>query len=200
MQLRAVTPGLKRTQQSSRESHKASEPRNAKTRRSRDIPRCRRQHVRHRHARGRRSAEVEDLFMLEQIASEAERSHDRPLARKHRSAWVRPTRSKPMMHGREKSDPAIVAARPANEVGEEPAEELAEPRAGAEGKTGQPDTTRAQNRIGVAQGLDRIRKAAKNKETRFTSLLHHVSVALLDEAFWLLLCVVVAGFVGLFWR
>ena len=105
-----------------------------------------------------------------------------------------------MMHGREKSDPAIVAARPANEVGEEPAEELAEPRAGAEGKTGQPDTTRAQNRIGVAQGLDRIRKAAKNKETRFTSLLHHVSVALLDEAYRSLKRDAAAGIDGLTWR
>src|ERR1700687_2585183 len=43
---------------------------------------------------------------------------------------------KPMMHGREKSDPAIVAVKPANNA-ERSAAEPAEPRAGAEGNVGQ---------------------------------------------------------------
>ena len=37
-----------------------------------------------------------------------------------------------MMHGREKSDPAIVAVKPANKV-ERSAAELVEPRVGTEG-------------------------------------------------------------------
>src|SRR6266567_4696801 len=43
---------------------------------------------------------------------------------------------KPMMHGRGKSDPAIVAGKPANKV-EPSTAEPAEPRAGTEGNAGQ---------------------------------------------------------------
>ncbi|MBI3676220.1 MAG: group II intron reverse transcriptase/maturase [Proteobacteria bacterium] len=88
-----------------------------------------------------------------------------------------------MMHGREKSDPAVVAEKPKNEAAEEAAKETVEPRAGAKGNAMQPDTRRVQNRTSVAQGLDRIRQAAKREGVKFTSLLHHVSIALLSEAF-----------------
>jgi hypothetical protein len=54
-----------------------------------------------------------------------------------------------MTHGREKSDPAIVATKPANEA-ERSAEELAEPRAGAEGNAGQQSTRRTQCRVSVS--------------------------------------------------
>src|SRR4051812_12397447 len=61
-----------------------------------------------------------------------------------------------MMHGREKSDLAIGAAKPANNDGR-PSAELVERRAGAEGNAGQDRTRRAQNRASVSQGLDRVR-------------------------------------------
>src|SRR3954471_21816970 len=61
-----------------------------------------------------------------------------------------------MMHGREKSDLAIGAAKPANNDGR-PSAELVEQRAGAEGNAGQDRTRRAQNRASVSQGLDRVR-------------------------------------------
>ena len=64
-----------------------------------------------------------------------------------------------MMHGREKSDPAIVAAKPANKVGQ-PAAEPVERRAGAEGNVGQQRTRRAQDRESVSQALERVRRAA----------------------------------------
>ena len=64
-----------------------------------------------------------------------------------------------MMHGREKSDPAIVARKPANKAGR-PAAEPVERRAGAEGNAGQQSTRRAQDRESVSQGLDRVRHAA----------------------------------------
>ncbi len=57
-----------------------------------------------------------------------------------------------MMHGREKSDPAIVAEKPPNKVGS-PAAEGVEPRAGAEGNARQQSTRRAQNRESVSQAL-----------------------------------------------
>jgi len=50
-----------------------------------------------------------------------------------------------MMHGREKSGPAVVAVKRANKA-ERPAAESVEPRAGAEGNTSQQSTRRAQYR------------------------------------------------------
>ena len=49
------------------------------------------------------------------------------------------------MHGHEKSDPAIVATKPANKDGQ-PAAERVERRAGTEGNADQRNTHRAQNR------------------------------------------------------
>jgi hypothetical protein len=64
-----------------------------------------------------------------------------------------------MMHGREKSDPAIVAMKPSNEAGV-PVEEMVERRAGAKGNADQQRTLRTQGRASVDQGLGRIRQAA----------------------------------------
>ena len=63
------------------------------------------------------------------------------------------------MHGREKSDLAIVAVKPTNKAGQ-PAAELVEPRARAKGKADQQSTHRAQNRARVFQTLERIRQDA----------------------------------------
>ena len=88
-----------------------------------------------------------------------------------------------MMHEGEKSDPAIVAVKPANGAGR-PAEELVEPRAGAEENAGQGGTHRTPSRQGASHGLDRVRQAARlMKEERFTALLHHVDVDLLGTAY-----------------
>lgn len=58
-----------------------------------------------------------------------------------------------MMHGREKSDPAIVAMKPANKAASAAAE-LVERRAGAEGNARQQSTRRTQTRTRVTQALD----------------------------------------------
>ena len=91
-----------------------------------------------------------------------------------------------MMHGREKSDSAIVAMKPANKAGQ-PAAEQAERRVEAEGNMAESRTRRTPSRESVLQGLDRVRQAAKaKKKERVTALLHHVSVDLLKEAYsWL---------------
>ena len=90
------------------------------------------------------------------------------------------------MNGDKKSDPTIGAAKAANNAGH-PAAERLEPRAGAEGKARQPHTGRAQNRETVSPGLARLREAAtERKGERFTTLLHHVDTALLEQAYhWL---------------
>jgi RNA-directed DNA polymerase len=98
-----------------------------------------------------------------------------------------------MMHGREKSDPEVVAIRskacgpgrekPANKV-VPTAAELVERRAGTKGNAGQQSTLRAQDRVGVSQALDRIRQAARqNKKERFTALFHHINPETLRLAF-----------------
>jgi RNA-directed DNA polymerase len=105
-----------------------------------------------------------------------------------------------MMHAREKSDLAIVAAKPANEA-ERSVLESAEPRAGAKGNAGQQSTGRAQSRGTVSQALERIRQAARERRTeRFTALLHHISPELLAEAFDELKEDAAAGVDGLTWR
>src|SRR5580700_823754 len=88
-----------------------------------------------------------------------------------------------MMYDHEKSDPAIVAVKPTNKAGQ-PAAELVEPRAGAEGNVSQQSTGRAQYRGTVSQALDRIRQVAgQRKKEKFTALFHHVSIDHLAEAF-----------------
>ena len=65
-----------------------------------------------------------------------------------------------MMHGREKSDSAIVAGKPTNKVVPTAAEPV-ERRVGAKGKANQQSTDRAQNRATVSQALERVRRAAR---------------------------------------
>ena len=105
-----------------------------------------------------------------------------------------------MMHGRGKSDPNIVAVKPANNA-EQSAAELVEPRAGTKGKAGQQSTCRAQDRESVSQALERIRIAARQRrKERFTSLFHHISIELLGIAFSELRRDAAAGIDGLTWQ
>ena len=115
-----------------------------------------------------------------------------------------------MMHGRGKSDSAIVAAKPANKadlptaeqfVVETAAAEPAEQRVGTEGNVNQQSTHRAQSRESVSQALERIRKVARErKKEKFTALLHHISIDLLGEAFFELKKDATPGIDGLTWR
>ena len=105
-----------------------------------------------------------------------------------------------MMHGREKSDPAIVAGKPANKAVPTAAESV-EPRVGTKGNANQQSTDRAQNRATATQALERIRKVAKErKKEKFTALLHHINIDLLDEVFYELKEDAAAGVDGLTWR
>ena len=63
------------------------------------------------------------------------------------------------MNEHEKSDPIVVAMKPANKAGR-PVAEPVERRVGAKGNAGQHNTRRAQNRESVAQALARVRQAA----------------------------------------
>src|SRR5215475_5116016 len=98
-----------------------------------------------------------------------------------------------MMNGPEKSDSAIVATKLANKAqpsaersaGEPYAAEPVERRAGTKGNADQQSTRRTQSRESVSQALERIRKVARErKKERFTALFHHISIDLLEEAFY----------------
>jgi RNA-directed DNA polymerase len=104
-----------------------------------------------------------------------------------------------MMHGREKSDSAIVAVKPTNKAVPTAAEPV-EPRAGAKGNARQQSTHRTQGRERVAQALGRVRQAARQrKKERFTALLHHISIDCLRMAFFALKRDAASGVDGLTW-
>jgi RNA-directed DNA polymerase len=104
------------------------------------------------------------------------------------------------MHGREKSDPAIVARNPTNKA-ERSAAEAVERRAGAEGNVGRHSTRRAQDRENVSQALNRVRQVARQrKKERFTTLLHHISIDLLRLAFFELKRDAAPGVDGVRWQ
>jgi RNA-directed DNA polymerase len=104
-----------------------------------------------------------------------------------------------MMHGHEKSDSAIVAVKPTNKAVPTAAEPV-EPRAGAKGSARQQSTHRTQGRERVAQALERVRQAARQrKKERFTALLHHISIDCLRTAFFALKRDAASGVDGLTW-
>src|SRR6516164_5228346 len=104
------------------------------------------------------------------------------------------------MNGRERSDPAVVATKPPNAAGR-PAAEVVEQRAGAEGNANQQRTLRAQDRVSVTQRLARVRQVAREKKKeRFTTLLHHISPALLRLSFFALKRDAAPGVDGMTWR
>src|ERR1041385_3844770 len=105
-----------------------------------------------------------------------------------------------MMHGPEKSDPAIVATKLANKA-EQSAAEPVERRAGTRGNGSRQSTSRTQSRTSVSQALERIRKVARErKKERFTALVHHINTELLEEAFFELSQNAAPGVDRLTWR
>src|ERR1700747_3103950 len=114
-----------------------------------------------------------------------------------------------MMNGPEKSDSAIVATKLVNKAqpsaersaGEPYAAEPVERRAGTKGNAGQQSTRRTQSRGSVSQALERIRKVARErKKEKFTALLHHINIDLLEEAFFELKANAAPGVDRLTWK
>src|SRR6516225_7817012 len=136
------------------------EPRKKEFCGGRDARNRRRQHVRHHYARCRRSAEVEGPITSERSASEPERSHVWPQAAEPTGPHREGEEPKPMMHGHEKSDSAIVAMKPPNKAGR-PATEAVERRAEAKENANRCHTCRTQCRESVSQVPERERKAAR---------------------------------------
>jgi RNA-directed DNA polymerase len=103
------------------------------------------------------------------------------------------------MHEWEKSDPAIVAAKPANKP-EPSGAEWVERRAGAKENASEDGTHRTPRRIDVSPGLARVRRVAKGlKKEKFTALLHHVDTDLLRMAYHALKREAASGVDGVTW-
>ena len=104
-----------------------------------------------------------------------------------------------MTNGSEKSDPAIVAMKPANNVPAGSAEP-GERRAGPKDNPGSQSSRRAQKRGSESQAADRIRQAAmRNPGERLVALLHHITIDALRDAFNLLRVDAAAGVDGVTW-
>jgi RNA-directed DNA polymerase len=158
------------------------------------------QHEQYRYARHCHPAGVEEHITRKRIASEAGRSRVWPSPDDAGGPHREGEEPKPMMHGRGKSDAAIVAGKPTNKA-ERSAAEPVEPRAATKGNASQQSTGRMQNRETVTQALERIRQAARQRrKEQFTALLHHVSIAHLGMAFFELKKNAAPGTDGLTWR
>src|SRR6204780_551712 len=102
-------------------------------------------------------------------------------------------------HISEESDSGTVPMNQSNKD-EKLLAEIEEGRPLIEENTLQPNTRSTQSEARVSQGLAGVRKAAReNKEMRFTSLLHHVSVDLLRASFHSLKRQAAPGVDGVTW-
>ena len=101
------------------------------------------------------------------------------------------------MNVQEKSDCAVVPVNQPNKEGQ-PSAEAGEGRAQTEENIVQSHMRPTQSGKRMSQGLDGVRKAARErKQERFTALLHHLSVDLLRDSFYALTA---SSFAGSRWR
>ena len=104
------------------------------------------------------------------------------------------------MHTGEKSDEGIVPEKRPNTGGVPPAEAV-EGRASPEGNAGQTAAVRTQRRGAASNGLAGVRRVARaRKDARFTALLHHISVELLEQSYYALKRNAAPGLDGVTWR
>jgi RNA-directed DNA polymerase len=104
------------------------------------------------------------------------------------------------MHERGKSDGPVVPAKLPNKAGE-PAAEAVEGRGPAKGNTASKTRPGHRDGVSVSSALDRVRRVAeKDKDVRFTALLHHVDVDRLRTAYWALRPEAAPGVDGVTWE
>lgn len=105
------------------------------------------------------------------------------------------------MNEPEKSDGSIVPRKPPNNANSKAAEGV-EGRGPAKGNPSEPNAHRTQRRGPCApSGLERIRLAAqRDKDARFTALLHHVDIARLEAAYRAISRTAAPGVDGQTWK
>ena len=104
------------------------------------------------------------------------------------------------MHDREKSDRLVLPAKPPNNPAQ-PGAEVVEGRSLPEGNTAGETRPGRGAGLGVSSDLDRVRQVArKDRDVRFTALLHHVDVDRLREAYRAISPNAAPGADGVTWR
>ena len=104
------------------------------------------------------------------------------------------------MHVLEKSDCAVVPVNQPNKEGQ-PSAEVGEGRAQTKENIVQSHMHPTQSGKRMSQGLDGVRKAARErKQERFTALLHHLNVDLLRDSFYALQRKASPGVDGVTWQ
>ena len=104
------------------------------------------------------------------------------------------------MHAGGESDGCVLPSKCPNKGGQPPAEGMEE-RQPTKENTGQATAPRTQSRISEMSDLFGVRKAArKDKRTRFTALLHHVTVSLLRDSYYALKRQAAPGVDGVTWN
>jgi RNA-directed DNA polymerase len=104
------------------------------------------------------------------------------------------------MHALEKSDCAVVPVKQPNKGGQ-PSAEAVEGRAQTKENIVPSHMHPTQSGKRMSQGLDGVRKAAKErKQERFTALLHHLSIELLRDSFYALQRKASPGIDGVRWE
>ena len=104
------------------------------------------------------------------------------------------------MHAGGESDGCVLPTKCPNKGGKPPAEGM-EGRQPTKENIGQTTAPRTQSRISELSGLLGVRKAArKDKRTRFTALLHHVTISLLRDSYYALKREAAPGMDGVSWQ
>ena len=104
------------------------------------------------------------------------------------------------MNERGKSDGRVVPSRPANKAAVAEAEPV-EGRRPAEGNTASKTRPGRSAGQGALSALERVREVARrDKEARFTALLHHVTVERLRWAYWAISPKAAPGVDGVMWQ
>jgi len=108
--------------------------------------------------------------------------------------------SNPHAHDQRESHSGIVPQRRSNE-GQGGPQEIVEGRPLTKESTGEPNPHGTQSQKDGPSGLDRVRQAAqRDKQLRFTALLHHITTDLLRSSYYQLKRKAAAGVDGVTWQ
>ena len=126
-----------------------------------------------------------------------------PVAIRGRQAadrWEKAMSSKSHMYGEGESHSGIVPTKRSN-AGRGGPKEIVEGRPLTKENAEEPNPCRTQSRESGSSGLDRVRQAAqRDKQLRFTALLHHVNIDLLRNCYHHLKREAAAGVDGVTWQ
>lgn len=104
------------------------------------------------------------------------------------------------MYADEKSDEGVVPEKRPNKGGMPPAEAV-EGRTSPKGNGGRTTAVRTQSRAAASNGLAAVRQAARqSREVRFTALLHHITIELLEQSYFALKRNSAPGIDGVTWQ